>query len=126
MAFFERADERNKLIQCKICKASCAERSMLTHTMNCIKNPRYKAKFMPEGGLTVCSLVTTHVVEESKLKLHQEFCAKRQQQFVAEYQLETSKAVSSPRTESNSGWNIDEHDQENLLNGITNLNIDSY
>lgn len=123
MAFFERADERNKLILCKICKVNCAERSMMTHTVNCAK--KHQARFKPKGDLVICEYATNHIVEDSKMEWHQEFCAKRQQQIVSDYQIEASKSKSLPKsTESNSGLSIDdEKDQENILCGITKLNI---
>lgn len=123
MAYFERADERNKLILCKICKVNCAERSMLTHTVNCAK--KHQAKFKPKGDLVTCEYATNHVVEASKMSWHLEFCAKRQQQIVSDYQIEASESKSMPYpSKSASSLTIDdEKDQESILNRITKLNI---
>lgn len=88
MAFFERTDERDPLITCNICNVKCAERSMTQHKSKCAD--KHSDKFT-SGKLERCSYDSGHFVEPDKMKLHLEFCIKRQSYLVAEYQRETAK-----------------------------------
>lgn len=86
MAFFERTDERDMLVVCNICKVKCSERSLTTHRIKCAD--RNATKFR-SGELLRCAYDSGHIVEAGKLGPHQEFCIKRQNDLVAEFQRET-------------------------------------
>lgn len=86
MAYFERADERDRLILCNICNVKCAERGITTHRAKCSEKPQHKKKFL-SGELERCYHDSSHIVEGGKMSLHLEFCNKYQNQILAEYQL---------------------------------------
>lgn len=92
MAYFERTDERDMLILCNICNVKCAERSLTNHKAKCIE--RNPDKFT-KGLLKRCKYDSSHIVEADKLDLHLEFCTKRQNEIVAEFQEESKIAIGS-------------------------------
>lgn len=86
MAFFERKDEFNQMITCNICKANCSERTITTHVAKCSDVPKHQAKFS-NGQLERCQYDRTHIVDGGTMNIHLEFCNKRQNQLLAEYQI---------------------------------------
>lgn len=101
MAFFERTDERDKLVFCNICNVKCAERSLTVHRIKC--SARFKAKF-DSGELERCAYDSGHIVKRGGMEDHLEFCSKRQNKLVNEFQedcrfVEFEKAGALPELE---------------------------
>lgn len=86
MAFFQRADERDRLVLCNICEVKCSERSMTAHRSKCAE--RHADKFT-KGLLIRCHYDSGHIVDKGMLDWHYEFCAKRQSQILGEFQQAT-------------------------------------
>lgn len=124
MAYFERADERDRLICCNICNVNCAERSLTNHRISC--RERNLKKF--QSQLVVCKYDSGHIVEADKLDLHLEFCTKRQSEIVSEYQEESKIAKGpiditipeSPSPEVDDEWN---HATDDVTNKFFTLKV---
>lgn len=113
MAYFERADERDKLIICNICSVNgnsitVNERGITNHRAKCsIKHPnRFK-----NGELERCQYDSSHIVKGGMMSLHLEFCTKYQNKLVGEYQeafrTDTESPVETRRERSltDDSWN---------------------
>lgn len=92
MAFFERGDEANSKIQCRVCKVDVSENSFTKHVSKCRDSHQHSAKF-DDGTLEVCRYNTTHIVEGGKMETHLEFCEKYQNKLVSDYQMEFHSAI---------------------------------
>ena len=95
MAYFERADERDRLILCNICNVKCSERSITNHKAKC--SQKHPNKFA-SGALKRCNYDSSHIVEADIFDLHLEFCTKRQSEIVAQYQEEYNNALNGGKT----------------------------
>lgn len=112
MAYFERSDERDRLILCNICNVKCSERGITIHKYNCRNN--YKKKF-DDGKLLVCSYDIGHIVPQGKMDLHLEFCNKYQSVILAEYQVAFRSPSITPETPASSSGNFTSHDADSEL-----------
>lgn len=102
MAFFERADERDRRVLCNICNVLCNEKSMMTHRVKCTE--RHPDKLAEGGSLKKCEFDSGHIVEADKMDLHLEFCTKRQTEIVAEFQRMSKVPEISPIIPESSPW----------------------
>lgn len=91
MAFFERTDERDRMIKCNICDVMCSERSMTKHRMQCCVHPKQVDKFK-RGKLIRCIYDSGHIVPNGQMDDHLEFCTKYQNNLVSEFQRESRMA----------------------------------
>lgn len=101
MAFFERTDERDKLVVCNICNVKCSERSLTSHRMKC--SIRHKDMFK-SGELIRCSYDSGHIIKLGEMDDHLEFCIKRQNNLLADFQrdIRLADAPTSDVPESTS------------------------
>lgn len=90
MAYFQRADERDRLILCNICNVKCSERSLTNHKAKCYD--RNLARFK-KGDLIRCTYDSSHIIEAGKLEDHKEFCNKYQNEIVAQFQEAMANAT---------------------------------
>lgn len=120
MAYFERSDERDRLIVCNICNVKCAERSITIHKYNCHNN--YKKKF-DDGDLLRCEFDTSHVVPKGRMNLHLEFCNKYQNVVLADYQQAFRQISISPESTSSSGPIRSLSADSELTDGISKLGL---
>lgn len=88
MAYFERADETDKLVLCNICDVNCLERGIMAHRSKCAVKHREK---FARGLVERCEFDSGHIVKPGMMDLHLEFCVKRQQNIVSEYQRTQSR-----------------------------------
>lgn len=86
MAFFERGDERDALVLCKICNAKCSESSKIRHQAKCRLRPENRAKF-EKGHLLVCDYNPSHIIPAGGMDDHLEFCGSYQSRLLEQYQL---------------------------------------
>lgn len=76
MAYFERRIETQK-VSCLICKAKCAEPTIMRHRASCREKPENVRKF-ERGEFEKCSWDSNHIVERGMMDMHLEFCLKYQ------------------------------------------------
>lgn len=123
MAYFERCDERDKLIVCNICYVKCAERSITIHKSRCRENYKYK---FDKNELLVCSYDASHIIPIGGEELHHEFCHKYQKQILGECQI-LSAANVPPAYEDGGKSSQPETNSEvagdNLADEISKLNL---
>lgn len=92
MAYFERRIETQK-VTCIICRATCAEPTIMRHRAACSARAENKIKF-ERGDFEKCELDNNHIVRRGMMDLHQEFCLKYQSQQVENFQgLQRNKSA---------------------------------
>lgn len=122
MAYFERSDEFDMRVDCEICGAKLAERSVTAHKSKCII--RNSSKFS-ECKLERCKYNFNHIILAGKMKDHLEFCNKYQQQLVTEFQQAFhNKSLAEYQDESRSaGVGADQVIESGLTEGMHKLEI---